>query len=1215
MMRATTCRPFFLALLAVACCLTAVRADDEHTVLARKAQNVLKANCYRCHGQDGAVEGGMNYVLDLDKLVARKKVVPGQPDKSPLYNRVINNIMPPGDEQPRPSDADKAILKQWIEAGAPHIPSTVAAQPAVTEADVLAAILADLEKMDKRSRRFQRYFNLSHLANAGLGEDELQTYRNAVSKLINSLSWHPKVTVPVAIDARRTVLRIDLRDFMWDASLWNRLLNDYPYGVFQDSATARAVAVATATRMPYVRADWFVATASRAPLYYDLLQIPGNISELERQLRVDVTADIQQERVARAGFNGSGVSRNNRVLERHDAVHGAYWRTYDFEAIPQNLADRENLLPDRRNLFAYPLGPGAAENNFQHAGGEVIFNLPNGLHAFVLINSLGVRLDKAPIAIVSDPKRPDRAVESGLSCMSCHIRGINQKADQIRDYVDKNPKAFSRADAELIRALYVPEAKMKALMDSDAERFRKAVELTGAKIGTSETIMTMTLRYEADLDLPTAAGEVGMAPEAFLQKIGQSETLSKNLGALRVAGGTVQRQVVIQALSDTVRELRLGTLFNPAQVGQQLPDNTGEIDPLEARNSQANSMVFSADGRIALFASADKTVHVYDVDAGRELRRMVGHTASVWAVAFSADGKFGLSGGADNTVRLWDVALGREEKRLEGHSSLVLAVDFSPDGKRALSSGYDQTVVLWDLAKGQELRRFENLPKTVHCLAFTADGAKALFGDDKALHLYDLSNGKKLGSFDGHADAVTCLAISDDGKRVLTGSDDATVRLWDIESRQLVRTFDGHEGPVKSVAFHPDGKHLLSGGNDATLRVWDGETGKQLGKFGKHVDAVLAVVVARDGKQSISGSRDAVVLPWSLTKALKGMTAPVATPEQPTAPATGELKPLKVLPVGGTVGSLFLSADRKGLYYLNLSENKAAHIDTAAFKRDRWVQLAEGTELLVRSPDGKGLYAIASVHRHGKRPLEGKVQVIDPGTLELRKTLTVESDPYDAAASDAGHLYLSGGTGDWTDVTVLDVANSKVTARWGGIWNKSFLRLSPAQDRLLISSQGVSPGTLDTMLLPTNVDDKPVQYRGQAREDRPFGGDFVVSPDGKFLLHKNGTVVRLAPERDDDLAPVAMVAPFLAAVVAPEPGAAFVLTADGALKQYSYPEFKPRGEYRLGTVGYQAALDAKEGKLYVAAFNPQVLIERGRPRGAGDLHVYDVKALLGDKGK
>ena len=111
-----------------------------------------------------------------------------------------------------------------------------------------------------------------------------------------------------------------------------------------------------------------------------------------------------------------------------------YWRTYDFDEPPANLVERVNggLLPDRRNVFAFPLGPGGlAENPFQHAGGEAIFALPNGLHAYYLANADNARLDKGPIAIVSDPKRPDRAVEAGVSCMSCHVTGILPKADQV----------------------------------------------------------------------------------------------------------------------------------------------------------------------------------------------------------------------------------------------------------------------------------------------------------------------------------------------------------------------------------------------------------------------------------------------------------------------------------------------------------------------------------------------------------------------------------------------------------------------------------------------------------------------------------------------------------------------------------------------------------------------------------------------------------------
>ena len=135
--------------------------------------------------------------------------------------------------------------------------------------------------------------------------------------------------------------------------------------------------------------------------------------------------------------------------------------------------NRDLLLPDRRNLFAYPLGPGFSGNTFQHAAGEAIFNLPNGLQGYLLVNANDVRQNKGNNAIVSDPKRPDRAVEAGVSCISCHAGGINPKDDQIRDHVAKNAKSFPRKDVDLIRTLYAPKEKMRALMDEDSDASAK----------------------------------------------------------------------------------------------------------------------------------------------------------------------------------------------------------------------------------------------------------------------------------------------------------------------------------------------------------------------------------------------------------------------------------------------------------------------------------------------------------------------------------------------------------------------------------------------------------------------------------------------------------------------------------------------------------------------------------------------------------------------
>src|SRR5205085_6516697 len=111
------------------------------------------------------------------------------------------------------------------------------------------------------------------------------------------------------------------------------------------------------------------------------------------------------------------------------------------------------------------------------------------------------------------------------------------------------------------------------VMQEDAKKYGETVAKTGAKVSKFETVSTITLKYEADLDLPLAAGEVGLAPEEFRAKITTSETLTKHVGSLRAAGGTVSRQIWVQAFGDIVRELRLGTSFQANLNGPTLPDN------------------------------------------------------------------------------------------------------------------------------------------------------------------------------------------------------------------------------------------------------------------------------------------------------------------------------------------------------------------------------------------------------------------------------------------------------------------------------------------------------------------------------------------------------------------------------------------------------------------------------------------------------------------
>jgi len=533
---------------------------------AGEARAILKNACYRCHGEDGTVEGGFSYVLDRGQLVARKQIVPGAAAQSKLIRRIRSGEMPPEGESPQLTKEQIDLLARWVDGGAKDFNAPKARRTFVTLAAMLKIMHDDLMERDEADRKFTRYLTLTHLYNAGRSEDELQSFRHGITKLVNSLSWGRKIAVPVSIGSPPTLLRIDLRDYKWSAAVWDKLAAADPYGLTHADPDSRELCSAAGCSLPYVRGDWFVAAASRPPLYHEILQLPQTEKDLETLLHVDVEENVRTGQAARAGFNGSAVSRNNRLIERHDSSYGYYWKSYDFAG---------NV--DRRNLFAHPLGPGAPANYFKHDGGELIFSLPNGLQGYLLVNGEGGRIDKGPTEIVSDPKQPDRAVENGLSCMSCHHRGLLPKVDQIRPHIEKNPDAFSKKEVEAALALYPTRERFQTLIEGDAERFRNALQEAGMPASISEPIQALATLFEAELDLPLAAAEANLLPDEFQERLEKSTTLARTLGSLQTPGGTVQRETYANAYATIARTFKLGSPAPKPRV--QTADDDAEEKP------------------------------------------------------------------------------------------------------------------------------------------------------------------------------------------------------------------------------------------------------------------------------------------------------------------------------------------------------------------------------------------------------------------------------------------------------------------------------------------------------------------------------------------------------------------------------------------------------------------------------------------------------------
>ncbi len=486
---------------------------------------------------------------DKDK---KPYIVATQPDKSWLFERTINGEMPPKEIRQRPTPAEIETVRQWITGGARAYPIT-ASRSFVSIEQTLTAVRDDLRASDREDQPFLRYFSLAALHNNPTVPDrDIRIARAALSKAVNSLSWKPRIVLPRAVDEFQTVYAIDIRQLDWDRKdLWRQLIAAYPFGVrYNEDEKLRLIdeenVKLSRSVLPIIRADWFVAVATRGQLYHTMLQLPKTAGELEQTLRVNVRENYLRDQLWRAAFFPSGVSVGNRMLERHEALYGAYWKSYDFK--PKT---------ERGDLKKFPLGPNFTNHPFEdqvfvHDGGEIIFHLPNGLQGYMLINGQDGVITDGPADLVSDPLKTSgtNVITNGVSCMSCHKHGMIPFTDQIRD----GAAVFGEA-ARKVKRLYPPAADMRQLVLDDQQKFMTALDRAVSPflrvaedkdkplVELSEPIGELVRFYAlAALDLPTVASELGIEKsDVLVQRVGENRLRELGLGVL-FNGGRLPRQ-------------------------------------------------------------------------------------------------------------------------------------------------------------------------------------------------------------------------------------------------------------------------------------------------------------------------------------------------------------------------------------------------------------------------------------------------------------------------------------------------------------------------------------------------------------------------------------------------------------------------------------------------------------------------------------------------
>jgi len=234
------------------------------------------------------------------------------------------------------------------------------------------------------------------------------------------------------------------------------------------------------------------------------------------------------------------------------------------------------------------------------------------------------------------------------------------------------------------------------------------------------------------------------------------------------------------------------------------------------------------------------SVAVWSVDKGEFLYSLAGASGGV--VSLASNGPWVLTGSRDAHVRVWDVETGRQLLTLVGHTAAVTHVAVADKGATALSRSDDGTTRVWDI--GSHVGSGDTAAAEIACAALSPDAQRLAVGDVAgvvAVHAVELAGGEAAFQLKEHRAAVLCVAWSGDGTLLISGARDKTARVWDLSARAVKWALRGHFEAVTAVLMTRDQGRVVTASLDETVKIWHNSTGLCLHTMNKHPGPVLAL--------------------------------------------------------------------------------------------------------------------------------------------------------------------------------------------------------------------------------------------------------------------------------------------------------------------------------------------------------------------------------------
>ncbi|MDA3840428.1 MAG: WD40 repeat domain-containing protein [Patescibacteria group bacterium] len=255
--------------------------------------------------------------------------------------------------------------------------------------------------------------------------------------------------------------------------------------------------------------------------------------------------------------------------------------------------------------------------------------------------------------------------------------------------------------------------------------------------------------------------------------------------------------------------------------------NSKKQKRLDGHQSWVNNSFISCDGNIAISASADNQLMVWDIESGYHLNTLSGHSRWVNDVVISQDNVLAVSGSADWTVRVWDLKNKVEKFLFTGHKCQVTSVDLTSNNSLAISASADHTIKIWSLYDQKNIKTLIGHNGAVTSISLAHEENIIISGSlDGSLRLWDFKNNDESEILQNGVQRIWNVSIMPNAEKAVSISG-MFIYLWDINNKTLLYKH-ANKCIFTACAISPDGKLFIGADLFGKIHLFDTEKEKKI---------------------------------------------------------------------------------------------------------------------------------------------------------------------------------------------------------------------------------------------------------------------------------------------------------------------------------------------------------------------------------------------------